>query len=162
VGTERRTDEKRNRNYRRSPAAWSWSEAAGFSAGDELTVAYEGRFDDTGFSEINEEIGKRICEKLCQKFNAPWERPNDYAGPTMSIGDVVTLFLGNGAILSFACERQGFRKLASDLPLDMFISEYRPTKWTRTPAQMKEYLKTKRDDGYDLTVEEDVIVYGSY
>ena len=111
----------------------------GYLPGDKLTVAYEGRFDetgndDTGFSEINEETGKRIAEKLFQKFNAPWERPNEYAGPSMSVGDVVTLLLGNGAILSYSCERLGFRKLASGFPLDMSISVIRPS-WTRSPAR---------------------------
>jgi hypothetical protein len=146
----------------------------GYVAGDELTVAYEGRFDekkpviagtlnyDTSLSEINEETGKRIAEKLFQKFNAPWECPNEYAGPSMSIGDVVTLFFGNGAILSYACESIGFRKI--EIPLDQFISKNRPANWTRNPAQIKEYLTAKAtargsDQSIFLTEEEEEIAY---
>jgi hypothetical protein len=72
----------------------------GYRKGDKLTIAFEG-----GANISPDEHG---CEILFRIFNAPDERPLEYAGPSMSIGDVVTFFPDTDHTVSFACSLVGF------------------------------------------------------
>jgi YodL-like protein len=118
----------------------------GYFDGDELAFAYEGNID-YNMSE-NEQISlRRVCDQLFQLFNAPWERPDEYAGPSMSVGDIVCLrspaaVIGEGNTF-FAVEMTGFKQI------DGFgkskISP-RPSAWIRSGADLDSYLKAKEDD----------------
>jgi hypothetical protein len=114
----------------------------GYRKGDKLTLAWE--------SEVNELDGrgyvlptKRLCERLFQEFNAPWERPEYYAGPSMSIGDIVILYPDTDKAIAFACASVGFEQV--EVPTEF---EQRPTRWMRTHEQVREYRKAKAEDGY--------------
>lgn len=112
----------------------------GYLPGNSLTLAYEGEVADSNLEVIDRETAKVICEHLYVTFNAPWARPAIFAGPSMSIGDVVTLFLGNGAILDFACSREGFTYIER---IDDTKIGQRPRRWMRDADKLKAYLQQK-------------------
>lgn len=126
----------------------------GFRTGDELTLAFEGSISVNAHGE---EFGvqRMVCAKLFQQFNAPWERPNEYAGPTMSIGDVIELYPGTDKHMAFSVEKQGFKLCTISLSTQKLI----PTKWLRTSEELVEYLRAKRDDGQWLTEAEEEVLY---
>lgn len=75
----------------------------GFNPGDKLQVAYEGEIPSGSDSE-------EALEKLFVKFNSPYERPDDYRGPSMSVGSVVTLgFPDTGEAVSYSVSNFGFK-----------------------------------------------------
>src|SRR5438270_128882 len=127
----------------------------GYHTGDELTLAYEGTFDDSAFIKIDVRAGLKICDELWRTFNAPWERPSDYAGPSMSVGDVITLFLNNGVALDFACKTHGFEFI--DPPPNKIME--RPTNWLRSVEKLHEYLLAKSEE-VELTESEEAILSG--
>lgn len=57
----------------------------GHRSGDELTLAYAGTIEVAGPQTARE----YICDALYEKFNI--SRPDNYRGPSMSIGDVIVL-----------------------------------------------------------------------
>lgn len=104
----------------------------GYLAGDKLTLAYEGKIEF-------QPSPMQVCESLFRLFNAPWERPDEYAGPSMSVGDVITLHLGSSQEISFACAMAGF--VQADISTSYI--EPRPARWLRTVQQLGEYRKIK-------------------
>jgi len=103
----------------------------GYKSGDKLTLAYVGM--------ILTMPTERGCEPLFRLFNAPWERPDEYAGPSMSVGDVVTFFPGRPEEASFACDKIGFIKIV----LNGNKIEARPARWIRNAEQLRDYRKHK-------------------
>lgn len=101
----------------------------GYHEGDKLTLAYEGG--------VAAPPTARGCEILFRIFNAPWERPEEYAGPSMSVGDVVTFFPGTPKAVSFSVADVGF------VPANISRSqiEGRPVRWIRNEEQLQEYRK---------------------
>jgi YodL-like len=118
----------------------------GYRPGDDLTLAWEGEFESAPTSTP----GFSACEELFQLFNAPWARPNEYAGPSMSVGDVVVFFPGADNEIAFGCETAGFRKVTGT---GVAFSETspRPESWKRSGARLVDYLRAKHDDGEQLT-----------
>lgn len=108
----------------------------GYREGDKLTLAYEGG--------VNAPPTAWGCEILFRIFNAPGERPDEFAGPSMSIGDVVTFFPGTDKAISFAVASVGFE------PADISKSviESSPIRWTRTPEQIQHYRRELAEIGY--------------
>ena len=126
----------------------------GFRTGDEMTLAYEGSIDVNAHGD-DFGVQRFVCSKLWQQFNAPWERPNEYAGPSMSIGDVIVLYPDTDIQMAFSVARDGF-KLCS---LSLSDLKPAPVQWTRTGSKLKEYLLAKRDDGIWLTDAEEEIAF---
>ena len=106
----------------------------GYWPGDKLTLAYEG--------EIAVPATKDGCETLFRLFNAPFARPDEYAGPSMSIGDVVTFCLGTENEISFACDTVGF--VAADISTSKI--EPRPDRWIRSGEKLRQYLLMKEEE----------------
>jgi hypothetical protein len=127
----------------------------GYRPGDDLTLAWEGEFESAPTSTP----GFSACEELFRMFNAPWERPNEYAGPSMSVGDVIVFFPGADNEIAFGCEMTGFRKVTGT-GVAFSNTHPQPENWRRDRSALIEYLKAKRDDGELLTDAENDLVYG--
>jgi hypothetical protein len=106
----------------------------GYWPDDKLTLAYEG--------EIAVPVTKEGCEVLFRLFNAPFARPDEFAGPSMSIGDVVTFYPGTENEISFACDTVGF------VTTDVSASEIepRPDRWIRSGEKLRQYLLVKEEE----------------
>jgi hypothetical protein len=106
----------------------------GYQEGDKLTLAFEGG--------VAAPPTARGCEILFRIFNAPCERPEEYAGPSMSVGDVVTFFPDTKQAVSFSVASVGF------IPTDISRSqiETRPARWIRNEEQLQEYHRVHADD----------------
>lgn len=98
----------------------------GYREGDKLTVAYQGTIGTSDEDALH---------ALYQIFNAPFERPDEYAGPSMSIGDVVSFYPGEANEISFAVAQEGFTKV----DITRSTVERAPERWTRTGETLKKY-----------------------
>lgn len=123
----------------------------GFRTGDELTLAYEGAIDVNAHGYVFG-VEEFVCQKIYQQFNAPWERPNEYAGPSMSIGDIVVLHPGTDKEAAYSVFSIGFRKAS------VFLSPLKPqpSRWHRSGELLRNYLRAKMADGIFLSSEEEM------
>ena len=103
----------------------------GYQEGDRLTLAHESEI------EVANDTGDvQICEVLFFVFNDLWSRPDEYRGPSMSVGDVVTLI----GIKHFACAQMGFTTV--DISKSKLLPA--PPEWTRTNKELETYKLRKR------------------
>lgn len=105
----------------------------GYCEGDKLTLAYEG--------EVATAVSEKGCETLFALFNEPWKRPDEFAGPSMSVGDVVTFFPGTEQEVSFAVDRVGFVRV----DISKSKIEDRPARWIRSGHQLDDYRREKAE-----------------
>lgn len=103
----------------------------GYKEGDSLTVAFESEI------EVAEGLGDvEICEVLFSVFNDLWSRPDEYRGPSMSVGDIVTL----ANIRNYACSQFGFR----DVNISKSIITQCPHEWRRTGSALEKHQIRKK------------------
>jgi hypothetical protein len=97
----------------------------GFRKGDELTLAYSGSIP---VSPKEEPLS--IAESLFALFNDPNLRPHEYAGRSMSFGDIIVLETPRG-IKILQVDFVGFKEV-----LEIMGSEIKPTppEWIREKA----------------------------
>lgn len=127
----------------------------GYLPGDPLIMAFEGEITVEVYGH-ERSCQLNVCEQLFKLFNAPWERPNIYAGPSLSKGDVIILFPDTEEQVEFACVTSGFVEVDATASK---VSE-RPENWLRSdPAKMREYLMAKGED-VTLTEDEEAYLYG--
>jgi YodL-like len=115
----------------------------GYRPGDDLTLAWEGEFE----SAPNSTPGFSACEELFRIFNEPWGRPNEYAGPSMSVGDVVVFFPGADNEIAFGCDTTGFKKITGTFS----DTHPQPESWKRDHTALVGYIRLKDRDGEQLT-----------
>ena len=148
--------------FRKEAKADRFPSIDGYTAGDELTLAWAGAIDVEVGGDDQGAVEKFVCEKIWYLFNAPWERPAEYAGPSMNVGDVVVLTVGDTEV-AYTVEGVGFKRVPDGIiAISNIMHPFKPqpTRWVRTPEQLKGYLLAKRDDGEFLTEAEEAIAYG--
>jgi hypothetical protein len=129
----------------------------GYKFGDPLALAYEGTISVNAYGDPKG-VNGYVCNQLFRLFNAPWARPNEYAGPSMSVGDVVVLHPDTPQAAAFKVETVGFSPIRL---ADFGKIVPQPAFWLRKGDLLREYLVAKQGDGITLTDAEESIVYGA-